>query len=229
MATGLLQSGGHISSLLYGVSSVTPVTFVCCRPSDCRQGASVSPSRFFRKKSSSFSHCGAFRQSHKEQGGVFTEKTLLWGEQSASVDRLNLPSRHGKLCASPPACSKMFVPGFGDKSPEGKAADSLHNFFTYLAVKIVLAQLQAYNPEGYQDLKDFADRVPLKDGDRFCAELMRVSPRHKGLALRILEVRSAYAHEDFEWENMKKVSFKVMEDANTRLMRDFLVETSKWD
>eukprot|EP00271_Cylindrocystis_brebissonii_P010193 TRINITY_DN26307_c0_g1_i1.p1 TRINITY_DN26307_c0_g1~~TRINITY_DN26307_c0_g1_i1.p1 ORF type:complete len:211 (-),score=21.27 TRINITY_DN26307_c0_g1_i1:909-1541(-) len=128
-----------------------------------------------------------------------------------------------------PASSKMFVPGFGEKSPEGKAADSLHNFFTFLAVKIVLAQLQAYNPEGYRDLRAFADRVPLKDGDRFIAELMRESPQHKVLALRLLEVRSVYAHEDFEWENLKMVSEKVMDESNTRLMREFLQETSRMD
>ena len=47
-------------------------------------------------------------------------------------------------------------------------------------------------------------------------------------ALRILEVRSAYAHEDFEWENLRKVSCKVMDESNKQLMRDFLMETSKW-
>ena len=47
-------------------------------------------------------------------------------------------------------------------------------------------------------------------------------------ALRILEVRSAYAHEDFEWENLRQVSWKMMDDSNKQLMRDFLIETSKW-
>ncbi|MCI24386.1 chaperonin-like RbcX protein, partial [Trifolium medium] len=39
-------------------------------------------------------------------------------------------------------CNKMFVPGFGEASPEAKAAINLHNFFTYTAVKIVAAQLE---------------------------------------------------------------------------------------
>lgn len=34
------------------------------------------------------------------------------------------------------------IAGFGEKSPEAKSADSLHNFFTFTAVKIVLSQLQ---------------------------------------------------------------------------------------
>lgn len=43
--------------------------------------------------------------------------------------------------------------------------------------------VQAYNPEGYQELKEFTDEHPngLKDGDLFCANLMRVSPRHRQL------------------------------------------------
>lgn len=32
--------------------------------------------------------------------------------------------------------------GFGEASPEAKAAKNLHNFFTYVAVKIVAAQLE---------------------------------------------------------------------------------------
>jgi hypothetical protein len=44
---------------------------------------------------------------------------------------------------------RLTMPGFGEKSPEAKASDSLHNFFTFTALKIVLAQLQSYNPEAY--------------------------------------------------------------------------------
>uniref|UniRef100_A0A453R3T0 Uncharacterized protein n=2 Tax=Aegilops tauschii subsp. strangulata TaxID=200361 RepID=A0A453R3T0_AEGTS len=43
---------------------------------------------------------------------------------------------------APPRCHKMYVPGFGEGSPEKKAAISLLNFFNYLAVRIVLAQLE---------------------------------------------------------------------------------------
>lgn len=32
--------------------------------------------------------------------------------------------------------------GFGEASPEAKAAENLHNFFTFVAVKIVAAQLE---------------------------------------------------------------------------------------
>lgn len=97
--------------------------------------------------------------------------------------------------------------GFGEASPESKAARNLHNFFTYVAVRIVTAQLevtlqllcfncsdilcgfslvlilvlveQSYNPEAYLELMEFLDRHSLNDGDKFLASLMRESSRHK--------------------------------------------------
>lgn len=73
---------------------------------------------------------------------------------------------------------------------------------------------------------EFLSRHSLNDGDKFCADLMRESPRHKGLALRILEVRSAYCKHDFEWDNLKRLACKMVEESNTGLMRDFVLETS---
>uniref|UniRef100_A0A9I9CRL7 Chaperonin-like RBCX protein 1, chloroplastic n=1 Tax=Cucumis melo TaxID=3656 RepID=A0A9I9CRL7_CUCME len=156
-------------------------------------------------------------------------------------------------------CSKMYVPGFGEASPESKAARNLHNFFTYVAVRIVTAQLevalqllccncsamlllcgfslvlilvleeQSYNPEAYLELMEFLDRHSLNDGDKFLASLMRESSRHKSLALRILEVRSAYCKNDFEWDNLKRLAFKMVGESNTRIMREYLTETSPSD
>lgn len=120
----------------------------------------------------------------------------------------------------------MYVPGFGEASPEAKAANNLHSFFTYIAVRIVAAQLQSYNPEAYEELMAFLGRHSVNDGDKFCASLMRESPRHKGLALRILEVRSAYCKNDFEWDNLKRLAVKMVNESNTRLMREYVLETS---
>ncbi|XP_054795932.1 chaperonin-like RBCX protein 1, chloroplastic [Prosopis cineraria] len=111
-------------------------------------------------------------------------------------------------------------------SPEAKAAKNLHNFFTYIAVKIVSAQLQSYNREAYEELMEFLSRHSLNDGDMFCASMMRESSRHKSLALRILEVRSAYCKQDFEWDNLKRVAVKMVNESNTRLMREYISETS---
>lgn len=123
-------------------------------------------------------------------------------------------------------CHKMFVPGFGEAPPEAKAANNLHNFFTYIAVKIVAAQLESYNPEAHKDLMEFLARHSLNNGDEFCASLMRESSKHKSLALRILEVRSAYCRADFEWDNLKRLAVKRVNESNTKLMRDYVLETS---
>ncbi|EES13856.1 chaperonin-like RBCX protein 1, chloroplastic [Sorghum bicolor] len=127
---------------------------------------------------------------------------------------------------APARCSKMYVPGFGEGSPERKAAIILQHFFNYIAVTVVLAQLESYNREAYFELKEFISRTSLNDAEIFCEKLMRESPRLKGLAMRILEVRSGYVKNDFEWDNLKKLSFKMVDEANTKLMRDYVVEVS---
>ncbi|TYG48412.1 hypothetical protein ES288_D10G011900v1 [Gossypium darwinii] len=123
-------------------------------------------------------------------------------------------------------CHKMFVPGFGEASPEAKAAKNLHNFFNYIAVKIVSAQLEMGGRAITDELMEFLDTHSLNDGDEFCASLMRESSRHKALALRILEVRSAYCKRDFEWDNLKRLAFKMVDESNTKLMREYVLETS---
>ncbi|XP_042067788.1 chaperonin-like RBCX protein 1, chloroplastic isoform X2 [Salvia splendens] len=123
-------------------------------------------------------------------------------------------------------CHKMYVPGFGEASPEAKAAKHLHDFFTYVAVRIVIAQLESYNEEAYADMMKFMENHSVDDGDKFCADLMRESSNHKALALRILEVRSAYCKTDFEWDNLQRLSQKMVEDRNTKVMRDYLSETT---
>nr|CAB3482993.1 unnamed protein product [Digitaria exilis] len=116
--------------------------------------------------------------------------------------------------------------GFGEGSPEKKAAINLQHFFNYIAVRIVLSQLESYNREAYYELKDFIGRTSLNDAEIFCKKLIRESPGMKGLAMRILEVRSAYVKSDFEWDNLKRLSFEMVDEANTKLMRDYVLEVS---
>lgn len=86
--------------------------------------------------------------------------------------------------------------------------------------------IKSYNREAYVELKEFTSRNSVNDADSFCKNLIRESPRHKALAMRILEVRSAYMKNDFEWDNLKKLSFKMVDEANIKLMRDYVLETS---
>ncbi|XP_024172283.1 chaperonin-like RBCX protein 1, chloroplastic [Rosa chinensis] len=77
----------------------------------------------------------------------------------------------------------MYVPGFGEASPEAKAANNLHSFFTYIAVRIVTAQLEG---------------------------------------VTFVYVRSAYCKNDFEWDNLKRLACKMVDESNKRFMRDYV-------
>ena len=70
---------------------------------------------------------------------------------------------------------------FGGLSPERKAGEILRTFFTFVAVKIVMAQMEgagrgslgAYDAAGYQTLTTLLQDRPLRnDGDGWLAELM---------------------------------------------------------
>ncbi|XP_009613684.1 chaperonin-like RBCX protein 1, chloroplastic isoform X2 [Nicotiana tabacum] len=137
-----------------------------------------------------FSQLSLFPSRLQTETRAYPFKPWPWMQRTSQPNRLQ--------------CHKMYVPGFGT-SPESTAAKHLHDFFNYIAVKIVAAQLQSYNPEAYEELREFLDRNPLSDGDKFCADLMRESPRHKNLALRILE---------------------MVDDSNKKLMMDYIVDTS---
>ncbi|KAK9805283.1 hypothetical protein WJX72_010898 [[Myrmecia] bisecta] len=128
----------------------------------------------------------------------------------------------------------MYVPSdsFGGLSPERKAADALRTLFTFIAVKIVLAQLEgsgrgslaSYNATDYQDLTTFLEEVPLRDGDAWLTLLLR---RNEMLALRIMEVRAAYSVEDFEWESCKKLAVNDIKNANVKMMRQYATDAFK--
>lgn len=45
---------------------------------------------------------------------------------------------------------------------------------------------QSYNTEAYKELMEFLDKHSLNDGDKFCADLMRESPRHKSLGMLLI-------------------------------------------
>ncbi|KAL9995015.1 putative chaperonin-like RbcX [Helianthus debilis subsp. tardiflorus] len=47
--------------------------------------------------------------------------------------------------------------------------------------------------------------------------------------MRILEVRSAYCNRDFEWDNLERLAKKMADEANTKIMRDYVLETSHVD
>ena len=121
----------------------------------------------------------------------------------------------------------MHVPSdsFGGVSPEAKAAEVLRTFFTFAAVKIVLSQLEgigrgdlgAYNAEGYGTLSKFLRENPLRnDAEGWLTRLMQ---EDEMIALRICEVRAAYAGKDFEWENLKRLTVDGLSKSNVEVQR----------
>mmetsp|Transcript_45019 Transcript_45019/g.143368 ORF Transcript_45019/g.143368 Transcript_45019/m.143368 type:complete len:200 (-) Transcript_45019:188-787(-) len=118
------------------------------------------------------------------------------------------------------ATAQMYIPP-SDKTPERKTVDTLHNFFTFIAVKIVLAQLEACNSPDYDVLRGVVDSVSLQDGDVFCSKLLKESPT---LGMRLMEVRRAYVDEDFNWDTCETLSKSAMKDSNTNIMRDYLID-----
>mmetsp|Transcript_20598 Transcript_20598/g.51885 ORF Transcript_20598/g.51885 Transcript_20598/m.51885 type:complete len:174 (-) Transcript_20598:1046-1567(-) len=133
---------------------------------------------------------------------------------------------------------KMFVPsdGFGGVSPERKAAEMLRTFHTFVAVRVVMAQLEgsgrgalgSYNAEYYQMLADHLQEVPMKNGDEWLESLML---KNQLLGVRISEVRAAYAESDFEWEQLRRLALEGTKEANVALMRKTLAErtASSWE
>eukprot|EP00878_Enallax_costatus_P023118 GHUV01024579.1.p1 GENE.GHUV01024579.1~~GHUV01024579.1.p1 ORF type:complete len:252 (+),score=93.28 GHUV01024579.1:100-855(+) len=120
----------------------------------------------------------------------------------------------------------MYVPSdsFGGVSPERKASEALEKLFTFISAKIILAQLEgsgrgalaAYNQEQYTTLFSHLQDVPLGDPDQWLEQLMR---KDKALALRVMEVRAAYSKEDFEWDQLQRLSVESIKRSNLQLMR----------
>lgn len=114
--------------------------------------------------------------------------------------------------------------GFGGMSPEKKASEHLRALFTFVAAKVVLAQLEgsgrgsnaAYDYKAFKDLSETLQSVPIKDAEQWLGVLMA---RNSMLAVRIMEVRAAYTAEDFEWHTLQRIANRDMAAANERLLR----------
>jgi hypothetical protein len=129
---------------------------------------------------------------------------------------------------------RMHVPtdAFGGMSPEYKAAAALKNLFTMVAVRVVLAQEQGYDNEGgamtetYRGLQDYLAQNPLRDGNKWLEDLMRHDDNNMRLtALRLLEVRKAYAGGQFDYEDMHALAVEELTKENDKLMADYVKDS----
>eukprot|EP00239_Pterosperma_sp_CCMP1384_P007681 CAMPEP_0197847222 /NCGR_PEP_ID=MMETSP1438-20131217/5582_1 /TAXON_ID=1461541 /ORGANISM="Pterosperma sp., Strain CCMP1384" /LENGTH=137 /DNA_ID=CAMNT_0043459083 /DNA_START=416 /DNA_END=829 /DNA_ORIENTATION=+ len=127
----------------------------------------------------------------------------------------------------------MDVPSdsFGGLSPERKCSNAMMNLFTFIAARVVLSQmcgsgtrsdLGSYNTKDAHDLQTFLEDHPVTNADEWCEKLLQ---KNKMLGMRVLEVRVAYADDEFEWEELAKLSKEMVHESNTKLMRECLIST----
>ena len=129
------------------------------------------------------------------------------------------------------ACeAKMHVPSdcFQGMSPEVKASQALKNLFTMVAVRVVLAQEEGYDNEGAgtelsKALANFLHENPLRDGNEWLRQMFsHEDTEMRLLALRLLEVRKAYADGEFDFESVQKVAIEELTKDNDQLMSDYV-------
>lgn len=97
-------------------------------------------------------------------------------------------------------------------------------------------RLGSYNPKGFAALDDCITDLSKMEPTAWLRKLAEKDPmignpslfkrkKPSYSAIRVMEVRSSYCAEDFEWENCKRVTLAEMEKDNLQLMRD-IVETN---
>jgi hypothetical protein len=130
---------------------------------------------------------------------------------------------------------RMHVPtdAFGGMSPEFKAASALKTLFTMVAVRIVLAQEEeGYDNEGGGGtptsiaLGKFLEENPLRDGNEWLQKMLECEQTELRLiALRLIEVRRAYAESQFDFNEVRSTARLEIEKDNDKLMVDYMKQS----
>jgi hypothetical protein len=129
---------------------------------------------------------------------------------------------------------RMHVPtdAFGGMSPEFKAASALKTLFTMVAVRIVLAQEEGYDNEcggGTPTsiaLGKFLEENPLRDGNEWLQKMLECEQTELRLiALRLIEVRRAYAESQFDFNEVRNTARLEIEKDNDKLMVDYMKQS----
>ena len=129
---------------------------------------------------------------------------------------------------------RMHVPtdAFGGMSPEFKAASALKTLFTMVAVRIVMAQEEGYDTEGGGGtptsiaLGKFLEENPLRDGNEWLQKMLECEQTELRLiALRLIEVRRAYAESQFDFNEVRNTARLEIEKDNDKLMVDYMKQS----
>ena len=172
------------------------------------------------------------RRRARKASRFATRRTIV----RANGDAPNGSGASGRMGGGTDDNGRMHVPtdAFGGMSPEYKAAAALKNLFTMVAVRVVLAQEQGYDNEGggmtetYRGLQDYLAANPLRDGNKWLEELMRHPDNNMRLtALRLLEVRKAYAGGQFDFPGMHELAVAELVKENDKLMADYVKDSMR--
>lgn len=112
-------------------------------------------------------------------------------------------------------------PGF---TPEEKAASALLTLFTMVALKIVMAQWvgSRHRSPMYNKMVAYVEENPV-NGTTFLSEMMRHEELDFRLAaVRIVEVRQAYAKSAFDWEDMRIVALAGVEKDSREMLNSYM-------
>ena len=177
-------------------------------------------------------------------------RVLLANRRKPRDSRHRRRSSSLRLVAEFDCDDKMSVPpgAFGGTTPERKASQLLQNMMTYIACWIVIDQTENAAPKintkdgtdgadqeahdvdsdsatrevrrvvnVHEFLLNFLEENPVKDADAFMRLLSKASPE---IAMRVMEVRAAYAEDDFEWQNSRRLALENMRKVNGDVMRE---------
>jgi hypothetical protein len=104
------------------------------------------------------------------------------------------------------------------KSVEAKAAESVKALLTFAAVRLVVEQLDVAAADALRAA------LPIgPDGSAWLARLLRsASHADRAAALRVLQVRAAFAARDFDWTLLKDTALAELEAESVDMRRSYL-------
>ena len=121
--------------------------------------------------------------------------------------------------------------GVDGMTPERRGASLLVDYFTFVSVEIVLAQIEAHQKHRWWALKnyiqeEFGGRVT---GDETLKQMMR-NPMWSDIAVRVAEVRKMYVtdEEGFEWHNLKRLAGELAAERNRLLMVEHVMGAAQF-
>jgi hypothetical protein len=121
---------------------------------------------------------------------------------------------------------------FNGKTPERKAAEAMVNLFTFVACRSIMNEIEGYDNEGgsahghpvWRGLQQALASRSM-DGKFVDSLLNDEDPEMRQAALRVMDVRAAFAEEVFNWDAVKDHALEIMKEDNADVLRKHLERT----